>query len=123
MGTLVSIGIQKRQHHIMIRPILVILVFIGISRANDCFGTHDICTIGSRGNWVESLRVTNFHCIMKCANSLSKSTMGMALDTDNSQDRFNHQCILIDNLDFCVQLWKKKYDVDCDVPIKKIEAK
>ena len=106
---------------IMIRTILVTLFFLGISQANDCFDICKFCYIGSESRdslsyAMESTRVTNFHGIMQCANSLSKSTMGMALD--NSQEKFNHQCILIDNLDFCVQLWKQKYDVDCEVPIK-----
>ena len=53
---------------------------------------------------------------MKCANMLSKATMDLALD--NMHEKFNHQCILIENLDYCVQYWKQKYDVDCEVPIK-----
>ena len=106
----------------MIRTILVILFLLGSSRANNCFDLCHYCriSIASRDSlsYLGRMRVTNFHGIMQCANSLSQSTMGMALETDNLQEKFNHQCILIDNLDFCVQLWKQKYDVDCEVPIK-----
>ena len=66
--------------------------------------------------FVGSMIITNYHCIMKCANTLSKVTMDFALD--NMQDKFNPQCILIENLDYCVQYWKKKRNVDCEGPIK-----
>ena len=107
----------------MIRIILVALFFVGKSRANNCFDidiANRPCKIGN-GKWdtlsrVESMYITNYHCIMKCANLLSKSTMDLALD--NMHEKFNHQCILIENLDYCVQYWKQKYDVDCEVPIK-----
>ena len=100
--------------------ILVTLFFVGNSRANTCFDIETDCKIGN-GKWdtlstVESLFITNYHCIMKCANLLSKATMDLALD--NLHDKFNHECILIENLDFCVQYWKRNYDVDCEEPIK-----
>ena len=62
------------------------------------------------------MKITNYHCIMKCANTLSKVTMDFA--QDNMQDKFNPQCILLENLDYCVQYWKKKRNVDCEGPIK-----
>ena len=104
----------------MFRMILVTLFFVGNSRANTCFDIETDCKIGN-GKWdtlstVESLFITNYHCIMKCANLLSKATMDLALD--NLHDKFNHECILIENLDFCVQYWKRNYDVDCEEPIK-----
>lgn len=104
----------------MIRMSLVVLFFIGISRANDCFDVNNNCRLGveNYNSNMLTTKVTDFHCVMQCANSLSKSTMGVALDTDNMHEKFNHQCILIDNLDFCVNLWKQKYNVDCEVPIK-----
>ena len=104
----------------MFRMILVALFFVGNSRANTCFDIETDCKIGN-GKWdtlstVESMFITNYHCIMKCANLLSKATMDLALD--NLHDKFNHECILIENLDFCVQYWKRNYDVDCEEPIK-----
>ena len=65
---------------------------------------------------VETMHITNYHCILKCANMLSKVTMDLALD--NMHEKFNPQCILIENLDYCVQYWKQTYSVDCEVPIK-----
>ena len=106
----------------MFRMILITLFFVGNSRANNCFDidTDSHCKIGN-GKWdtlsnVESMHITNYHCIMKCANLLSKATMDLALD--NLHDKFNHECILIESLDFCVQYWKQNYDVDCEEPIK-----
>ena len=50
---------------------------------------------------IGGMEITHYHCIMKCANTLSKVTMDLAMD--NMEDKFNHQCILIENLDYCVQ--------------------
>ena len=106
----------------MIRLILVSLFLHG-SRANHCFDRFDdpnSCRIlnGKIESYqpLEIMDLTNYHCIMKCANMLSQATMDLALD--NMHEKFNHQCILIENLDYCVQYWKQKYDVDCEVPIK-----
>ena len=106
----------------MVRIILVVtLLFNGICQANDCFDKSNCYMIDETEyydpeRYVGSMMITNYHCIMKCANTLSKVTMDFALD--NMQDKFNHQCILIENLDYCVQYWKKKRNVDCEGPIK-----
>ena len=47
---------------------------------------------------IGGMEITHYHCIMKCANTLSKVTMDLAMD--NMEDKFNHQCILIENLDY-----------------------
>ena len=111
---------------IMIRTNIVVtllfIAFIGICQANNCFDKSSCKMIDQTKESyfyimnVEFMEITNYHCIMKCANTLSKVTMDLAMD--NMQDKFNHQCILIENLDFCVQYWKKKRNVDCEVPIK-----
>ena len=104
----------------MTRTITVVTLFLfEICRANNCFDTSICKMIDETTHWphnLGSMKITNYHCIMKCANTLSKVTMDFALD--NIQDKFNHQCILIENLDFCVQYWKKKNNVDCEGPIK-----
>ena len=98
-----------RQFDIMIRIILVTLFFLGVSQANNCFDRSDcIYTSGPS--------LTNYHCIIRCANSLTKETMDMLLD--NMQDKINHQCIWIENLDYCVQYYKQKKNMDCEGPIK-----
>eukprot|EP00093_Oithona_nana_P000046 00046.XXX_1477_1142_1 [CDS] Oithona nana genome sequencing. len=53
---------------------------------------------------------------MKCANRLSKATMDLALD--NLHEDYNHQCIFIESLDYCVQYWKQNNQVDCEEPIR-----
>ena len=111
---------------IMIRTILVTLFFLGISQANDCF---ERCEINSYANYegfiddavtenygVGDVAITNYHCIMKCANRLSKATMDLALD--NLHEDYNHQCIFIESLDYCVQYWKQNNQVDCEEPIR-----
>ena len=105
----------------MIRLILVSLFLHGI-QANHCFDRSNNCFMkneqASYYNYesVETMHITNYHCILKCANMLSKVTMDLALD--NMHEKFNPQCILIENLDYCVQYWKQTYSVDCEVPIK-----
>ena len=111
---------------IMIRTILVALFFIAICQANDCFDIiRYSCRTGNPENRsyrfdtstdVENMRLTHYHCIMKCANLLSTATMDLALN--NLHEKLNHECILIENLDFCVQYWKQNRNVDCEVPIK-----
>ena len=92
----------------MIRIILVTLFFLGVSQANNCFDTA-FCGRG----WGAQ---THYHCIMKCANSLTKETMDMLLD--NMQDKINHQCIWIENLDYCIQYYRQHMNMDCEGPIK-----
>ena len=53
---------------------------------------------------------------MKCANMLSKETMDLAMD--NMQDKINHQCIWIENLDYCIQYYRQHMNMDCEGPIK-----
>ena len=107
----------------MIRLILVSLFLHG-SQANHCFdraNSNSCFLVGkmmSHQRVEAMMQITNYHCIMKCANMLSKATMDLALD--NMHEKFNHQCILIDNLDYCLQYWKQIKNVDCEVPIKKM---
>ena len=69
-----------RQFDIMIRIILVTLFFLGVSQANNCFDRSDcIYTSGPS--------LTNYHCIIRCANSLTKETMDMLLDNMQDNDQ------------------------------------
>ena len=120
----------------MIRLIFVTL-FILECRANDCFGPCEISSYGSTGSIVtmrgvalggdsfgddhpndilDLVLLTNYHCIMKCAHKLTKVTMALALD--DLHEKFNAHCIMIENLDYCVQYWKQWNEVDCEEPIK-----
>ena len=116
----------------MIKLIFITLLLVE-TQANSCF---DLCTINgekatgrlgdghprARDTYVnhrdmssmERIYITNYHCIMKCANMLTKATMDYALNNDE----FNFRCILLENLDYCVQYWKKVNGVDCEGPIK-----
>ena len=119
----------------MIRYIVVALFLLGCG-ANDCFSPCEI-VLGVRGNFrghgllsegsfmdhrdrphddLDRLPLTNYHCIMKCAHKLTKVTMTLALD--DLYEKFNAHCIMIENLDYCVQYWKQMNDVDCEEPIK-----
>ena len=42
----------------------------------------------------------------------------MALALDDLHEKFNARCIMIENLDYCVQYWKQLNEVDCEEPIK-----
>ena len=128
----------------MIQLILISLFLLG-SQANECFercdifhnyfnygeqveepaiigeGAYtDISSLGSTNGLaldaMDKLPLTNYHCILKCANKLTKATMGLALD--NLHEKFNAQCIMIENLDYCVQYWKQWNEDDCEEPIK-----
>ena len=80
---------------IMIRLILVSLFLHG-SQANHCFdraNSNSCFLVGkmmSHQRVEAMMQITNYHCIMKCANMLSKATMDLALD--NMHEKFNHQC-------------------------------
>ena len=118
----------------MFRLIFVSLFLLGC-RANDCFGPCEISSYGSGGS-ISTTRgytlgegsfgenhdilnrvfLTNYHCIMKCAHKLTKVTMALAMD--DLHEKFNARCIMIENLDYCVQYWKQLNEVDCEEPIK-----
>ena len=75
-------------------------------------------TIGDQGfGGTKGLPITNYHCVMKCANQLSQATMGPILQP-GFEIEYNHECVLIENLDYCVQLWKVMNNVDCEEPIR-----
>ena len=101
---------------IMVRNILVVTsIFFGISEANNCFDKSTCQMIDQTPKSyfnimnIGGMEITHYHCIMKV-------TMDLAMD--NMEDKFNHQCILIENLDYCVQYWKMNINVDCEGPIK-----
>ena len=120
----------------MIIRLILVTLFLLECRANDCFGQCKIVYEGefNQDTWYEGLLaegsfndhhpnddldrlpVTNYHCIMKCAHKLTKATMGLALD--DLYEKFNAHCIMIENLDYCVQYWRQWNDVDCEEPIK-----
>ena len=115
----------------MIKLIVLVTLLFVETQANDCFDRCQIVdwtgaksnAILSEGSWdrgwsdeMDLLPLTNYHCIMKCANKLTKATMSVVMDT--THDKFNAQCIMIENLDFCVQYWKQRNDVDCEEPIR-----
>ena len=66
---------------------------------------------------INGLPITNYHCVMKCANKLSLATYGAILQPGFERE-YNHECALIENLDYCVQLWKVMNNVDCEEPIR-----
>merc|ERR1711976_105803 len=119
----------KNNQTIKFRLIFVTLFLLGC-RANDCFGPCEISSYGSGGristtrgvtlgenhNILNHVVLTNYHCIMKCAHKLTKVTMALALD--DLHEKFNARCIMIENLDYCVQYWKQLNEVDCEEPIK-----
>eukprot|EP00093_Oithona_nana_P004858 04858.XXX_154638_155371_1 [CDS] Oithona nana genome sequencing. len=79
-------------------------------------------TIGDQGfGGTKGLPITNYHCVMKCANQLSQATMGPILQP-GFEIEYNHECVLIENLDYCVQLWKVMNNVDCEKPIRTMVA-
>ena len=118
----------------MIIRLILVTLFLLECRANDCFSRCEI-VLGYGGNFrtpallsegsfmdhrphdaLDRLPLTNYHCIMKCAHKLTKVTMALALD--DLYEKFNAHCIMIENLDYCVQYWKQQNDVDCEEPIK-----
>ena len=94
---------------------IILLFFISVGHANNCFDRSN-CQIFNSKTGRAAMQITHYHCIMKCANILSKETMNFAVD--NMQDKLNHQCIYIENLDYCVQKWKHNFNMDCEGPIK-----
>ena len=99
----------------MIRIILVTLFFLGLSQANICFEKSN-CRVYNEITKRSQMSITHYHCIMKCANMLSKETMDLAMD--HMQDKINHQCIWIENLDYCIQYYRQHMNMDCEGPIK-----
>ena len=103
--------------------------------ANHCFAPCEIKTRGPGGSFesnmgtigeqgyggTKGLPITNYHCVMKCANQLSQATMGPILQP-GFEIEYNHECVLIENLDYCVQLWKVMNNVDCEKPIRTMVA-
>ena len=107
--------------------VLLLLWLTSSCQANGCFekceidygGSFDpLGKIGNENtdNYMDRLLITNYHCVMKCANMLSQATMELGFGA--LHEKFNHGCILIESLDYCVQYWKQINDVDCDEPIK-----
>ena len=77
----------------------------------------EMATIGDDYRGINGLPITNYHCVMKCANKLSQATYGAILQPGFERE-YNHECALIENLDYCVQLWKVMNNVDCEEPIR-----
>merc|ERR1712062_599323 len=131
-------GNQKttRPRRIMNKITLVIFaMMVWTNNADHCFSPCKIVRLGPSGtkermmgnigdqaydyNWdgINGLPITNYHCVMKCANQLSQATMGTILQPSFEKE-YNHECVLIENLDYCVQYWKVLNDVDCEEPIR-----
>merc|ERR1712062_666359 len=106
--------------------------------ANHCFAPCKVMNIGLSGTiekhmgtigdqdygvygGTRGIPITNYHCVMKCANQLSQATMGPILQP-GFEIEYNHECVLIENLDYCVQLWKVINNVDCEKPIRTMVA-
>ena len=70
----------------------------------------------TQGDYMGRVGITNYHCVMKCATKLSKATMDLAVD--NLHEDYNHHCIFIESLDYCVQYWKQNNQVDCEEPMR-----
>ena len=56
------------------------------------------------------MRYTNFHCVLKCAAIFTKDTNEFGYLAD--------ECLWLDNLIYCVEMWKKYQGADCEDPIK-----
>ena len=89
----------------------------GIRHTMGTIGDEELYDVGG----IKVLPITNYHCVMKCANQLSQATMGPILQP-GFKSEYNHECVLIENLDYCVQLWKVMNNVDCEVPIRTMVA-
>ena len=89
----------------------------GIRYTMGTIGDEELYDVGG----IKVLPITNYHCVMKCANQLSQATMGPILQP-GFENEYNHECVLIENLDYCVQLWKVMNNVDCEVPIRTMVA-
>ena len=89
----------------------------GIRHTMGTIGDEELYDVGG----IKVLPITNYHCVMKCANQLSQATMGPILQP-GFKNEYNHECVLIENLDYCVQLWKVMNNVDCEVPIRTMVA-
>ena len=110
--------------------ILLLLLWLTSScQASGCFEKCEINYGGSfvplgkfgnenTDNYMDRLPVTNYHCVMKCANMLSQATMELSFGA--LHEKFNHECILIESLDYCVQYWKQRNNVDCEEPIREM---
>merc|ERR1712062_443104 len=120
-----------RLGRIMNKITLVIFVMmVWTNNADHCFAPCNIKSIGSAGGMspematigdgyggINGLPITNYHCVLKCANQLSVATYGTILQPGFERE-YNHECALIENLDYCVQLWKVMNNVDCEEPIR-----
>merc|ERR1712062_831586 len=127
---------STRLRRIMNKITLAILaMMVWTNNADHCFAPCNIKSIGSAGGMysematlgddqdygdikgINGLPITNYHCVMKCANKLSLATYGAILQPGFERE-YNHECALIENLDYCVQLWKVMNNVDCEEPIR-----
>merc|ERR1712062_552426 len=138
--SLVSVLLNQkttRLRRIMNKITLAILAMMVLTiNADHCFAPCNIKSRGSGGGMrfematlgdfqdygaprigINGLPITNYHCVMKCANKLSLATYGAILQPGFERE-YNHECALIENLDYCVQLWKVMNDVDCEEPIR-----
>merc|ERR1712062_153464 len=124
-----------RQRRIMNKITLVIFaMMVWTINANHCFSPCKIMRLGPSGTKeqmmgtigdqayyhepsINGLPITNYHCVMKCANQLSQATMGTIMQPGFEKE-YNHECVLIENLDYCVQYWKVMSNVDCEEPIR-----
>merc|ERR1712062_691210 len=112
--------------------LVIFAMMVWTNNADHCFAPCQIKSIGSAGcmysematlgddqdnGGINGLPITNYHCVMKCANKLSVATYGTILQPGFERE-YNHECALIENLDYCVQLWKVMNNVDCEEPIR-----
>ena len=108
--------------------VLLLYTMVLTSNANNCFepcviktygasGTpqvHDATIGGAKSFGIFGLPLTNYHCILQCANKITYQTVGYVMPEGSN---YNRECVLIDNLDYCVQLWKQLNDVNCEEDI------
>merc|ERR1711862_987612 len=113
--------------------LVIFAMMVWTNNADHCFAPCQIKSPGTGGNMrsftatlgddyegyggINGLPITNYHCVMKCANKLSQETYGTILQPGFERE-YNHECALIENLDYCVQLWKVMNNVDCEEPIR-----
>ena len=113
--------------------LVIIAMMVWTNNADHCFSPCEITRTGTSGgqmsymgtigdysdqrHGINGIPITNYHCVMKCANQLSQATMGTILQPGFEKE-YNHECVLIENLDYCVQYWKVMNNVDCEEPIR-----
>ena len=98
-----SINITK-----MITTIFILAMIVGVQSNNSsCFGLCEYSHLKSTD--VGILPLTNYQCILKCATIITKEI----------NEYFDH-CVWLDNLIYCMEMWKKYYEVDCHEPMKNV---